>query len=70
MARKGTLLKLRKLALATLLSLLAAALAGSTPAPVQGCIITCPPNWCSDCQAQGGQCALVNCQCACITTHH
>jgi len=62
-------LKLRKLALALFL-LLAAALAGSAPTPVQACIITCPPNWCESCQAQGGQCALVNCQCACITTHH
>jgi hypothetical protein len=65
MARKGTLLKLRKLALALFL-LLAAALLGSSPAPVSACIIACPPNFCDSCQAQHGVCTLVDCRCACI----
>jgi hypothetical protein len=69
MARKGTLLKLRKLALALFL-LLAAAFAGSAPAPVQACIFTCPASLCDPCVAQGGKCTLVNCQCVCITPHH
>ncbi len=69
MARKGILLKLRKLALALFL-LLAAALLGSAPAPVSACIITCPASLCDPCAAEGGQCTLVNCQCVCLTTHH
>ena len=64
-ARKGTLLKLRKLALALFL-LLAAVLVGSAPAPVQACIITCPASLCDPCAAQHGKCTLVNCQCVCI----
>lgn len=63
MARKGTFVKLRKLALATLLSLLAVALAGSTAAPVQACNITCP---CELCLAQHGVCTQVHCVCGCI----
>ena len=59
-------MKLRKLALAALLSLLAAALAGSAPAPVQACIFTCPASFCDSCQAQHGVCTLVDCRCACI----
>jgi hypothetical protein len=67
MARKGTLLKLRKLALALFL-LLVAVLAGSAPAPVQACIFTCPPDLCSYCHQHGQQCGLVNCQCVCLPT--
>jgi hypothetical protein len=62
MARKGTLLKLKKLALALFL-LLAAALLGSSPAPVQACNITCP---CDLCVAQHGVCTQVHCVCGCI----
>jgi hypothetical protein len=62
MARKGTFLKLRKLALALFL-LLAAALVGSAPAPVQACNITCPCEWCV---AQHGVCTQVHCVCGCI----
>jgi hypothetical protein len=65
MAWKGTLLKLRKLALALFL-LLAAALLGSAPAPVSACIFTCPASLCDPCVAQGGTCTLVNCRCVCI----
>jgi hypothetical protein len=48
--------------------LLAAAFAGSAPAPVQACIITCPPDWCSDCHQHNQQCGLANCQCVCLPT--
>ena len=63
-------MKLGKLALATLLSLLAATLAGSTPTPVQACIITCPPDLCATCQQHGQQCGLVDCRCTCLPTTH
>jgi hypothetical protein len=61
-AQKGTLLKLRKLALALFL-LLAAAFVGTAPAPVDACIITCP---CETCLAQHGVCTQVHCVCGCI----